>query len=280
LKLQLTPSERLAVDTHGTDQPAAYDSYLRGLGLLAERRRIDVDANLGAQAEFRKAIRIDPDYALAVAGLAWAKWLHIATINVFESTDEAFALAERSITLNDNALAHRTLSKKHFSLQLLGSTTRKIDLAVAELETARRLQPSDPDVLADLATALSFAGQPPKALTLTRKAMELNPSHPKWYFGASGIALLLTENPGRAVDDLRRWSEVDPSWHVPYVFLVAALANSGEVAAAKTALARFNKLVRARVTLPFVRTTWPMAPEQEEVFHRGLRLAGMKETPG
>ena len=71
LRVQLTPSERLAVDTHGTNNPAAYDAYLRGLRLLSKRRRLDTEANSEAQLEFEEAIRIDPDYALRLcrAGL-------------------------------------------------------------------------------------------------------------------------------------------------------------------------------------------------------------------
>ena len=283
LRVQLTPSERLAVDTRGTDEPAAYDAYLRGLRLLAERKRIDVDANRAAQAEFEEAIRIDPDYALAIAGLAWTKWLSIETINAYDSPDKPFELAEISLGLNDNALAHRVLSKRHFTLQsVVVFSTKKLDLAVAELEAAQRLQPNDPDILSDLAAALSFAGRPQEALTLIQKAMELNPNHPGWYFGPSGIALLLTGESERAVRHLRTWSswsEPNPSWRVPYIFLAAALANSGDVAAAKTAVARFNELYRGtRTTLRYVRSIWPMAGEQEAVFQRGLRLAGMKET--
>jgi len=280
LRLQLTSSERLAVNTRGTDDPAAYDAYLRGLRLLSERRRIDVEANRAAQAEFEKAIRIDPDYALAIAGLAWAKWLYIETINDFAPTDEVFALAERSIALADNALAHRTLAKKHFVLSgYWVSTTKRLDLAVAELERARELQPSDPDVLADLATALCFTGRPREALTLVQQAMELNPNHPKWYFIASGIALLLTGEAERAVRDLRAWSAINPSWHVPYIFLAAALGNSGNVAEAKAALARFDALYYpgSTKTLNFVRSLWPMSQEQEKVFLGGLRLAGMRD---
>jgi tetratricopeptide (TPR) repeat protein len=239
-----------------------------------------VDANRAAQAEFEEATRIDPDYALALAGLAWTKWLSIETINAWASPDKPFELAERSLALNDNALAHRVLSKRHFTLQSVSVfSTKKLDLAVAELEAARRLQPNDPDILADLAAALSFAGRPQEALTLIQKAMELNPSHPGWYFGPSGIALLLTGESERAVRHLRTWSEPNPSWRVPYIFLAAALANSGDVAAAKTAVARFNELYRGtRTTLRYVRSIWPMAGEQEAVFQRGLRLAGMKET--
>ncbi len=283
LKLRLTTKERQAVAEQGTTQPAAYDAYLRGLALLAERRRIDVEANRGAQTAFSEAISLDPDYALAYAGLAWAKWLYRATISEYQSSEEIFALAEKSITLRDNALAHRTLSKRHFSLQLFwGTTTKKFDLAVVELERARQLQPNDADVLADLAAVLSFGGQPKRALTLVRKAMQLNPDHPDWYFSASGIALLLTGQPDRAIRDLHTWAKINPAWDAPYIFLAAALANSGDVAAAQDAVARFNALYGpgTRTTLAAIRTAWPMAPEQEEIFFKGLRLAGMKETPG
>jgi len=269
------------VDTHGTDNSAAYDAYLRGLRLLSDRRRLDTEANFAAQSEFERAIRLDPDYALAFAGLAWAKWLQFETISIVQSTDEIFALAEKSIALQDNALAHRVLSKRHFSLQVyLELTNRRMDLAVAELEMARHLQPADPDVLVDLATALSFSGKPQEALTLIQDAMELNPNHPDWYFGPLGIALLLTEDQVRAVTYLRTWSETNPSWHVPYVFLAAALANAGELEAAKAALARYSELYYpgSKKTLSSFRRSWPMAPAQEEIVRRGLRLAGMKET--
>jgi TolB-like protein/DNA-binding winged helix-turn-helix (wHTH) protein/Tfp pilus assembly protein PilF len=239
LRLELTPSERLAVDAHGTDISAAYDAYLRGVGLLAERKYIDTEGNAAAQATFEEAIRLDPGYAQAYAGLSWAKWLSIASINTFASKDEVFNLAEKSLALNDNALAHRTLAKKYFApLGVYVTTNKSADLAMVELEAAKRLQPNDPDVLADLAMALSFAGRPGDAHTLIEKAMALNPSHPDWYFAASGIAYLLTDQTELAIRDLQRWSESVPSWNVPYVFLASAYGLAGQVEAAKTALDR------------------------------------------
>jgi len=300
LRVQLTPAERQAVAAHGTDNPAAYDAYLRGLRLLSARRRIDTEANAAAQAAFEEAIRIDPDYALAYAGLGWTKWLYVATISSIGSPDRAFELAEKSIAIEDNALAHRTLARQHFSLfSFWVFTTKKIDLAVAELEAARQLQPSDPDVLADLATVLPFAGRPKEALELIQTAMERNPNHPEWYFAASGIASLFVGETNRAVRDLGKWKDSVSSWNVPYVFLASALALSGEEAEANATLARFDWLSAtltgdnpaARRTVeestaaePFdirtsiyaVKRRWPMAPEQEAIFVKGLKLAGMK----
>ena len=75
-----------------------------------------------------------------------------------------------------------------------------------------------------------------------------------------------------------KWSDAYPSWHVPYLFLAAALAEAGEQQAAKKALGRFNHLYElgSIKTLIIVRRNWPMQPPQEKIFHRGLKAAGMK----
>jgi adenylate cyclase len=279
LRVQLTPAEQQAVETRGTDNVGAYDAYLRGLRLLSERRFLDTEANAAAQAAFEEAIRLDPEYALAYAGLGWTKWLYMATINVWEAPEKTFDLAEKSLSLTDNALAHRTLAKKHFApISFNFPTTRKIDLAVAELEAAQRLQPNNPDILADLALALSFVGRPRDALTLIHKAMELNSSHPDWYFAASGIAYLLVGDAELAIRDLERWSKSAPSWHVPHMFLASAYGQAGQAESAKAALDRHRNLLRGiKMTLYAVKRRWPMAPAEEEMFIRGLRVADWPE---
>ncbi|MGI9523499.1 MAG: tetratricopeptide repeat protein [Hyphomicrobiaceae bacterium] len=158
------------------------------------------------------------------------------------------------------------------------STTRKPHLAVVELEAARRLQPNNPDVLADLAKVLSFAGRPMEARELIQRAMELNPDYPEWYFGASGIALLLTEDYQRAVSHLRKWSLASPSWRIPYIYLAAVLAGAGDVAGAKKAVARYSRLYSpgTLTTLYGVQYKYPMENEQRELFQHNLRLAGVR----
>jgi len=303
LRVQLTPAEQQAVEVRGTDDTAAYDAYLRGLRLISARRAIDIEANKGAQAAFEEAIGLDPDYALAYAGLGWTKWLYAESINLFEDNArlKAFELAEKSVALEDNALAHRVLARRHLSLMNYWiETTRDMSLAVRELEAAMRLAPGDPEVLADLAIALCFAGKPDEAYDLAQQAMELNPNHPSWYFASSGIAALFTGETERAVRDLRKWHEAeDKGRTVPYVFLAVALALSGHQDQANIALAIFDKqsatLAGAdvaarrnlniwepsetfdlRTSINALKRRWPMAPEQEAIFVKGLKLAGMK----
>ena len=136
LPVQLTQ----ATENHGTNVPGAYDAYVRGMRLLSIGKHLDTKGNTAAQAIFEEAIRLDPGYAQAYAGLSWAKWLYIASINNFASKDEVFNLVEKSLALNDNALARRTLAKKYFApLGVYVTINKSADLAVVELEAAKRL---------------------------------------------------------------------------------------------------------------------------------------------
>lgn len=277
LKLELTPAEQQSLENRGTKNPDAFDAYLRGLRLLAARRKLDAEANLAAQTAFQDAINLDPNYALAYAGLAWAKWLYFETINYYQDPGAAFALAEQSLSLAANALAHRTLSNKYFTF-LVGSGARDPDRALAELEAARELQPNDPDILADLTIALCFAGRPEDGLRYIRRAMELNPSHPSWYFAASGLANLLSHNTEHAVRDLSRWSASAPAWNTPYLFLAAAHGLAGNTAAAKTALETYKRLTDvSRLSAYAVKYRWPMKPQEQAILLQGLTAAGLEE---
>ena len=110
-----------------------------------------------------------------------------------------------------------------------------------------------------------------------RRAITLNPNHPAWYFGALGIAQLVSGDPGGAVASLKAWIEVNPTWHVPYLFLIAAQANAGNQAAAEETLKRFIALRGFEMHIGAVAKKWPMAEKEAAIFHKGLRTAGMKD---
>lgn len=279
LKLTLTPEEKQAIELHGTNNPEAYDAYLKGLDLISERSITDPASNLGAKFSFQKAVEKDPDFALAIAGLAWTKWLMSQAGYDGEKTTEAFALAEKSIALRDNALARRLLATKHFSMLTTKGRylIKNAHLAVTELQRARQLQPDDADVLVDLAIVRSCMGHPNEALELMQLAVKLNPKHPKWYMFAKGLALLFTDDAEGAVKEFRSWSIANPTGSGLNNFYASALANAGYISAAKEIMVEVGRTHMTPLMTPAVKRLWPMAPEQEEIFINGLRLAGMKD---
>ena len=67
LSVELSPPERARLHHRYTDNPAAYDLYLRGRALLVNY----TEANMReALAFFERALAVDPEYALARAALA------------------------------------------------------------------------------------------------------------------------------------------------------------------------------------------------------------------
>ncbi len=67
LRIQLTPQEEQAIASKPTENTQAYDSYLRGRSHLFRQTRTDLEF---ARMMFEFAITLDPDFALAHAGIA------------------------------------------------------------------------------------------------------------------------------------------------------------------------------------------------------------------
>src|SRR4026209_2141578 len=71
LRVELSPAEQVGIGKAATQNPAAYEQYLRGRDLFARFifRTLSEDDCDGAIAHFERAIQLDPNFALAHDGL-------------------------------------------------------------------------------------------------------------------------------------------------------------------------------------------------------------------
>src|SRR5437773_3152483 len=69
LRVHLTGREEQVINAKPTDNPEAYDAYLRGLAYNLKTQTTPANS-LGAQKYFREAVRLDPKFALAWALLS------------------------------------------------------------------------------------------------------------------------------------------------------------------------------------------------------------------
>jgi TolB-like protein/Tfp pilus assembly protein PilF len=136
LRAKLTGQEEQVIAAKPTDNPEAYDAYLRGLACL---RTGPCDA-LATQKYLREAVRLDPKFALGWAMLSWfdAAGYRATSLQPTPALrDEARQAAETAVTLQPN-LGEAVLAKGFYHYACL----REYDIAVRYFEQARQLLPN------------------------------------------------------------------------------------------------------------------------------------------
>ena len=165
LKVVLSDKEEAAIKKIPTQSVRAYEYYLRGRQLFHQRRPETLDA---AEDMYRRAIALDPDYALAYTGLA-----DCSAFRFFEHAggDEALAQAEaassRALKLDPE------LAEAHASRGLTLMYQRRFDEASREFERAMELDPNLYEAPWYYGRALQAEGKLDRAVELYEKAAEL-----------------------------------------------------------------------------------------------------------
>ena len=224
LALQLTGEEQRLLSKRYTDNAEAYQLYLKG---RYSSNKWTTESVRKAIAYFNQAIALDPDYALAYAGLAdcyyalsvWMphrevmpKMKEMATkaVALDESLAEAHssmsvALAyhdldwsgaekeiRRAVELNpNNAQIHRYYGN-------LLSTLGRFNEATSEFEKAQELDPTSAVIVMLLACHFTRNGDPDRAIKDIQKALELEPDN-ILLLGTMGYAYLYKGEPAKAL---------------------------------------------------------------------------------
>ena len=155
----------------------AWESYQRGLWNMY---RFTAQENTEAQSFFLRAIELDPNFAPAHAGLAYAIYLSVLLgfgADLASATGEARAAAHRAVTLDsDDALAHAVVGRAHM---MVGEH----DAAISACETAVSLNPNLAAARYGLGTALIYSGRYEEGIVEADEAIRLSPRDPMlWAF--------------------------------------------------------------------------------------------------
>jgi serine/threonine protein kinase/Tfp pilus assembly protein PilF len=148
LQATLSGQEKQAIAAKPTDNPEAYDAYLRGLAYTLKAGSAPANA-LAAQKYLREAVRLDPKFALAWALLSYSDasgYRSTALQPTVALREEARQAAETALTLQPN-LGEAVLAKGHYHYSCL----RDYDTAVRYFEQARQLLPNSSKLFQSLA---------------------------------------------------------------------------------------------------------------------------------
>ena len=172
LRAKLTGREQLVIAAKPTDNPGAYDAYLRGLAY--SRKTLNTPANsLGAQKYLREAVRLDPKFALGWALLSDVDARGYITLNLQPTValrEEAHQAAETALALQPN-LGEAVLAKGYYHYSCL----KDYDTAVRYFEQARQFLPNSSRIPESLAYVARRRGQWDRSESYFNEAERLDP---------------------------------------------------------------------------------------------------------
>src|SRR5437016_3235866 len=172
LRAHLTGQEEQVIAVKPTDNPEAYDAYLRGLAYNLKAGTTPANA-LGAQKYLREAVRLDPKFALSWALLSYVEARGYITLNLQPTValrEEARLAAETALTLQPN-LGEAVLATGYYHYSCL----KDYDTAVRYFKQARQLLPNSSEIPESLAYVERRRGQWDQSESYFNEAERLDP---------------------------------------------------------------------------------------------------------
>ncbi len=277
LAVNLTAGEQERQARKETDNPEAYDAFLRG---WAHYQLNTPDDFAKAIPYLESAVELDPSFSRAHAVLAaiywearedeWEKILGLNMADVNFKTKQHLVKAMRDPT----PLAHRIAAKVH-------GDGKRWDEAMVEAKRAIALDPNDPNGYVAMSILLVDVGRAAEGLDFIQKAMRLDPQSD--YLYRVGDAQFHLERYDEAATTFLRATKRNPSDEWNFFVLAAAYGHLGKEQEARSAIATFNKmrLEVLKVDRPYTLADiddWDFKdPVGRERLREGLRKAGLPE---
>jgi DNA-binding winged helix-turn-helix (wHTH) protein/TolB-like protein/tetratricopeptide (TPR) repeat protein len=315
LKPSLTSVEERQLAKRYTENVEAYQLYLKGHYHFLTTRQSGGEIGI---SYYRQAIGIDPNYALAYAGISEAA-IGLAFRSEMPSTEvfpEAKAAANKAVEI-DNDLAEGQVAmgrssfwydwdwnaaenyferalkinanhaEAHLAYGVLLFNTGRRAEGLARLRRSIELDPLNLRNNVVEGQYLNFAGRPDEALANLQKIFELEPNFYLAHLTASQayIEKELFPEAIAAARAARKLNSVDST---PIAFLAYAFAKSGNQAEARSLLVELLKLAEKRYITPYnIALSYHGLGERDEtlkwlkrgVEQRDLRMTFLKAEP-
>jgi serine/threonine protein kinase/cytochrome c-type biogenesis protein CcmH/NrfG len=163
LRITLTPQEEKTIARKPTENPQGYDFYLRGRSYT---RRLNLDYALQM---FEQAIQLDPNFALAHAGIA-----HVCGL-IYEIREQSPKWIERGLAACDRATALAPdLPEVLVARARICYAQKKYDEAALLAQRAIERKPDCEGSWSILGRAYFASGRFEEAAALTERAIEAN----------------------------------------------------------------------------------------------------------
>ncbi len=217
LQAELTPEEKERIDKRQTANLTAYEYYLRGRSFYYRYNR---ENNETAITFFKKALNLDPEYALAWAGLGDAYAMRVYLFG-FPTlwTDSAIISSNRAIALDPgSAEGYKALGTAIMDLNV----TKGLEAYLKAIE----LNPNYHPAFYNLGALYQWKGELIESIKCYKKSLMLDPGFADPYANLGDVYRLL-EKPERAEQYLKKGLELQPDNNEGRYFLALFYLGEG-----------------------------------------------------
>ncbi len=214
LAVQVTNNDKKRITRKKTDNPEAYDYYLKAKDLC---NTTDPGKLENGRKILREVIRLDPDFAKAYSAMGktyFTEWI-FGPDKDQKILDKVYEWGKKTIDINpEEPSGYSQLA--HYYLW-----TKQHEAGIEKIKKAIALDPNNAEWLATYGELLTYSNNPEQGIDLISKAMRLDPKYPVWYLYGLGHAYFLIEDYDNAIINLEKAIDQDPDFW-PSHFLMAA----------------------------------------------------------
>jgi tetratricopeptide (TPR) repeat protein len=208
LKVTLLTDGAHGLELGGTENPKAFDAYLRGESL--SQKPFSVANNVQGLAAYDEAIALDQRYVNAYIGRAltldnlYLQGPNLSQAEAHRTVLAALASARKAVELAPSlGVAHSTVG---------GMLESMLDYrgALAEYQKGLSLSPGDSRVYRSSARFLAAQGHGDQAIIEARRAVELDPVNPRSHRTLAYV-YLMTRHFAESIESYNRAAQIDPT---------------------------------------------------------------------
>jgi TolB-like protein/Tfp pilus assembly protein PilF/predicted Ser/Thr protein kinase len=265
LRLKLSGEEKQRLTKHYTENPEAYQSYLKAHYYFL---KAGAEETFKARENFQQAIDKDPGFAMAYAELA-GTYVYTPGFSEKEAMPKARTLASKALDIDDS------LGEAHLAMAWVNAWYDWDWVAAGkQFERAVTLSPASPLAHAEYANYLSVLGRSDEAVAEGKRAVELDPVTPL-YSSLLGQQLYAARRFDEAIEEERKALEMDSSRHASLALGITYAAKGMY----REALLEFQKFPPAGRNLYAAFALARLGERSEALRIIEERRAASKQTP-